>query len=296
MACQYGASSTDERRLAMVAVTIMGAGGAMGRRITRGLAKVGNYELRFVEPGQHGQQLMAEEFGTEHTPIDEAVRGADVVVLAVPDRIIGGIAEDLVPRLEAGTSVLSLDPAAAHANRIPPRDDINMFVVHPTHPPLYDLLREEDPEARRDFWGGGLAHQAMVFAKAWGDEDKFAMVEQLARDMFAPISRSHRVTVDQMVLLEPAMSESVTNACLGLMKQTRERIKEAGVPPAAVDDFFMGHLQIGISLIFDELDWKLSDGAIQAAEESRAILFKDDWYRILDPEEVARSTRSITGG
>ena len=280
----------------MVTVTILGAGGAMGRRITRGLMKAGGYELRFVEPGAKGQELMADEFGTQHTPVEVAVRGTDVVVLAVPDRIVGSIAEDLIPQLEPGTSVLSLDPAAAHAQRIPQRDDINMFVVHPTHPPLYDLLREEDPKARRDFWGGGLAHQAMVFAKAWGEEDKFAMVEELARDMFAPISRSHRVTVEQMVLLEPAMSESVTNACLELMKQTRERVKAAGVPAGAVDDFFMGHLQIGISLIFDELDWKLSEGAIKAAKDSQAILFKDDWYRILAPDEVARSPRSITGG
>lgn len=239
---------------------------------------------------------MADEFGTVATPVEEAVAGSEIVVLAVPDRIVGPIAEDLVPRLDPGASVLSLDPAAAHAGRIPHRDDVNMFVVHPTHPPLYDLLREDDPTARRDFWGGGLAHQAMVFAKAWGDEAAAPAVEQLCRDMFAPISRSHRVSVDQMVLLEPAMSESVTNACLDLMKQCRERVKQAGVPADAVDDFFMGHLQIGISLIFGELDWKLSEGAVKAARESQEILFKDDWYRILDPDEVARSTRSITGG
>lgn len=280
----------------MVKVTILGAGGAMGRRVTRGLQKVEGYELRFVEPAERGRLLMEEEFGTKPLPVDEAVHGADVVVLAVPDRLVGRIAEDLVPRLDSGTSILSLDPAAAHAGRVPSRADINMFVVHPTHPPLYDILREEDPAARRDFWGGGLAHQAMVFAKAWGDESKASMVEQTAKDMFAPISRSHRITVDQMVLLEPAMSESVTNACLELMKQARERVKASGVPAAAVDDFFMGHLQIGISLIFDELDWKLSEGAVFAAREAQQVLFKDDWYRILDPEEVARSTRFITGG
>lgn len=280
----------------MPSITIMGAGGAMGRRITRSLINDPDYKLTFVETAERGQQLMADEFGTSATPVEQAVKGADVVVLALPDRVVGSVAEELIPMLEPGTSVLSLDPAAAHANRIPKRDDINMFVVHPTHPPLYDLLREEDPAARRDFWGGGLAHQAMVFAKAWGDESKYDMVETLARTMFAPISRSHRVTVDQMVLLEPVMSESVTNACLELMKQTRDIIIERGVPEQAVKDFFMGHLQIGISLIFDELDWKLSEGALTAARESQAILFRDDWKRILEPEEVARSTRSITGG
>lgn len=280
----------------MVAVTILGAGGAMGRRITRSLVKLSEYDLRFVEPAEHGQQLMADEFGTSPTPLDEALTGADVVVLAVPDRIIGPIAADLVPRMEPGACLLSLDPAAAHAHRVPRREDISYFVMHPTHPPLYDLLKEEDPKARLDFWGGGLAHQALVWAKAWGDEDKAEMIHQLCRDMFAPISRSHRITVDQMALLEPAMSESVTNACLELMKQARERVKDAGVPGEAVDDFFMGHLQIAISLIFDQLDWKLSEGAVKAAHEAQSVLFKDDWYRILDPAEVQRSTISITGG
>lgn len=280
----------------MVAVTIMGAGGAMGRRITRSLINLEGYQLRFVEPAERGRQLMADEFGTTATELDEAVKGADVVVLAVPDRIVGPIAADLVPRMEPGCCLLSLDPAAAHAGRVPYRDDISYYVMHPTHPPLYDLLAEEDPKARRDFWGGGLAHQALVWAKAWGDEDRAEMIHQLCRAMFAPISRSHRITVDQMALLEPAMSESVTNACLELMKQTRERVKQAGVPGGAVDDFFMGHLQIAISLIFDQLDWKLSEGAVKAAHEAQSVLFKDDWYRILDPAEVQRSTRSITGG
>lgn len=280
----------------MVDVTILGAGGAMGRRITRGLLHHDDVHLRFVEPAAHGRALMADEFGTSAIEVGEAVQGADLVVLAVPDRIVGDVAHDLVSRLDAGTCVLSLDPAAVHADRIPHRDDVSMFVVHPTHPPLYDLLAEDDPDARSDYWGGGRAHQAMVFAQAWGDPAKADMVQTVAATMFAPISRVHRVTVEQMAMLEPAMSESVVNACLELMKQARDRVVAAGVPEAAVHDFFMGHLQIGISLIFDQLDWKLSAGAVQAAHEAQAVLFKDDWHRILDPEEIRRSTRAITGG
>lgn len=280
----------------MLDVTILGAGGAMGRRVTRALRDDGEHRLRFVEPDEAGRARMAAEFATTATDLADCLPSTDVVVLAVPDRIVGAVAADLVPRLRPGTSLLSLDPAAVHAGRIPRRDDIDMFVVHPTHPPLYDLLAEVDPEARRDYWGGGKARQAIVFAQAWGDPSRADAVEALARAMFAPVSRSHRITVDQMVMLEPAMSESVTNACLDLLKQTRDRVIEAGVPAAAVNDFFMGHLQIGISLIFDQLDWKLSEGAVLAARESQDVLFKDDWHRILDPEQIRRSTIAITGG
>lgn len=278
-------------------VAIMGAGGAMGRRITRALLTLPEkYELRFVEAADEGRQRMADEFGTTAMAQEEAVRGVDTVVLATPDRLVGSIAAELVPMLDAGTNLLSLDPAAAHAGRIPVREDVNVFACHPTHPPLYDLLAEESPEARRDFWGGGLAHQALVIAQVWGNAGVYDAVEELAKDMFAPISRSHRITIDQMALCEPAMSESVTNSCIALIKETRDRLIASGVPEAAAKDFCMGHLQIGIALIFEEFNWKLSAGAVQAQAEAREVLFKDDWARILEPDSVLASTRSITSG
>lgn len=279
----------------MAVVTILGAGGAMGRRVTRGLQGSGEqHELRFVEPNAAAQQRMLDENGAQSSDLDAALDGADVVVLATPDRIVSKVTADLMPRLAAGTSILCLDPAAAYAGRIPRRDDVNLFVVHPTHPPLYDLIAEPSIEARTDYWGGGRAHQALVFAQGWGDETRSAMVQELAKQMFAPISRVHVITVDQMILLEPAMSESVTLACIGVMKETRERVKSLGVPEAAVDDFFFGHLQIGLALILDKLDWKLSAGAIQAMKEARSVLFKDDWDRILSEAEVLSSARRIT--
>lgn len=276
-------------------VTIMGAGGAMGRRITRGLQAYGDaYQLRFVEVSENGRRLMAEEFGTVASEQVEALEGARTVVLATPDRLVGRIAQELVPMLDPGTNLLSLDPAAAHAGRIPERADVNVFACHPSHPPLYDLLVEPDPDARTDYWGNGRAHQALVIAQAWGDESEYDSVQKVAEDMFAPISRTHRITVEQMAYLEPAMSESVTNSCLDLMRQTRDHIIASGVPAPAVQDFFMGHLQIGIALIFEQLDWKMSAGAALAMQDAHEVLFKEDWKRILDPEAVLASTRAIT--
>jgi hypothetical protein len=273
----------------------MGAGGAMGRRVTRGLREIpGAYELRFVEVSSDGIARMREEFGTEATEQSEAVKGAQTVVLATPDRLVAKVTASLIPQLDAGTNLLTLDPAALHAERVPRRADVNVFACHPTHPPLYWLLEEETLEARKDYWGSGKARQALVIAQAWGDPTTFDVVQSVAEDMFAPIVRSHRITVDQMALLEPAMSESVTNACVALLKNTRERVIETGVPEQAADDFFWGHFQIAIALIFEQLDWRMSAGAEMAMREAQSVLFKDDWHRILQPDAVLESTRSIT--
>ena len=38
-----------------------------------------------------------------------------------------------------------------------------------------------------------------------GPEEDYARGEAIARAMYAPVMRSHRVTVEQMAILEPAL-------------------------------------------------------------------------------------------
>ena len=279
----------------MTQVALLGAGGNMGRRITRSLRDSSRYELRLIEPGERGRALI-EQTGLRSVSQDEGLAGADVVIFAVPDKIVRSVAAEVIPQLDPGTSVLFLDPAAVAADRVPRRDDIQCYVTHPTHPPLYSLLAETEPEARRDYWGGGLATQAIVFATAWGDEERAALVEDLAIAMFAPISKSYRVTVDQMALLEPALTETLTNGCIAVIREGMERVVAAGVPEEATRMFLMGHLQIGIALIFEQFDWRLSEGAQLALARSREQIFKDDWHRIFEPAAVMDSLKQITGG
>jgi hypothetical protein len=279
----------------MTQVALLGAGGNMGRRITRSLRDSSQYKLRLIEPGERGRSLIEQE-GLRAVGQAEGLAGADVVIFAVPDKIVRDVAADVIPRLDAGTSVLFLDPAAVAADRVPRRADIQCYVTHPTHPPLYSLLAETEPEARRDYWGGGLATQAIVFATAWGDEERAALVEDLAVAMFAPISESYRVTVDQMALLEPALTETLTNGCIAVIREGMERVIAAGVPEEAARTFLMGHLQIGIALIFEQFDWRLSEGAQLALARSREQIFRDDWYRIFEPDAVMDSLKQITGG
>jgi hypothetical protein len=279
----------------MTQVALLGAGGNMGRRITRSLQDSSQYKLRLIEPSERGRALI-EQAGLRTVNQAEGLAGADVVIFAVPDKIVRIVAAEVIPKLDPGTSVLFLDPAAVAADRVPRRPDIRCYVTHPTHPPLYSLLAETDPEARRDYWGGGLATQAIVFAIAWGDEEHAALVEDLAIAMFAPISKSYRVTVDQMALLEPALTETLTNGCIAVIREGMERVIAAGVPEEATRTFLMGHLQIGIALIFEQFDWRLSEGAQLALARSREQIFKDDWYGIFEPAAVMDSLKQITGG
>jgi D-apionate oxidoisomerase len=277
-------------------VAILGSGGNMGRRISGALKENDAYKLRLIEPSERGRSLLA-EMGLSVDEEDKGLQGAEVVIFAVPDMIVRDVAKEIVPKLDPGTSILFLDPAAVAADRILRRDDINCYVTHPTHPPLYSLLGESEPRAREDYWGGGWARQAIVFAVGWGDDGHLSsQVEELAMAMFAPVTRSHRITVDQMAMLEPALSETLTNGCIALIHEGMSRVIAAGVPEDATKDFLMGHFQIGIAIIFEQLNWKLSAGAAMALSKARETLFKDDWYKIFERDAIMASVRDITGG
>ena len=71
----------------------------------------------------------------------EDLESADVVILAVPDTLIGKLAAELSPLLAPGTMVITLDAAAPFAGHLPDRPDLVAFgtdrtSLHPVrHPP-----------------------------------------------------------------------------------------------------------------------------------------------------------------
>jgi len=277
----------------MTTIALFGAGGKMGIRLTRSIKDDGEYRLHYVEPSVDGQSRLS-ELGVAVTAADEAAGAADVVILAVPDTLIARVAEQIIDRVRPGAMVMTLDPAAAHAGRLPERRDVSYFVTHPTHPPLYDLLAEESPEARRDYWGGGVAKQALVCALHSGPDEDYDKGAAIAARIFRPVSRVHRVTVEQMALLEPAMSESVTLTCISVLRQTLDEVIRRGVPAQAARDFMLGHIQIELAILFDALDWQVSAGAKQALVEATPVLFRSDWKKVLEPEEIMKSVRRIS--
>ena len=107
----------------MESIALIGAGGTIGCRITDNLRHM-QYDVRYVENGEVGIENI-EKRGLTVNPVGDAVEDADAVILAVPDRLIGGIAGEIVPVLKRGCLVITLDPAAGYGGLLPKRDGIS---------------------------------------------------------------------------------------------------------------------------------------------------------------------------
>src|SRR5690348_10682275 len=131
-------------------IAVVGAGGKMGMRVSNNLHR-SNHTVYYAENSPAGQQRTVDA-GRSVTDTATAVADADVVILAVPDTALAPVSADVVPKLRPGTVVLTLDPAAAYANLLHPRADVEYAVAHPCHPSVF--LQRRTPEELADTFGG----------------------------------------------------------------------------------------------------------------------------------------------
>jgi hypothetical protein len=275
----------------MINISLVGAGGKMGCRLTDNFLRHPEYKLHYLEVSQPGITQLAAR-GITPAREEAAIPISDVVILALPDRIIGPLSHKIISKMKPGALVLTLDPAAPFDGVILQREDLGYVIAHPCHPSVFNW--EPTEAAFRDFYGGISARQSIVVTLLSGTEEHYSTGEKIAQDMYAPIHHTHRITLEQMAILEPAMVETLAQTCMEAVREGFERIVELGVPEAAARDFVLGHLRIQIAVLFKEVNGTFSDAAYKISQRARPIIFRDNWQKIFDIEDIRQQVKDIT--
>jgi hypothetical protein len=275
-------------------IALLGAGGKMGVRLAKNLTG-SRFEVRHVEVSEVGRKRLRDELGVECVDQAKALDNANVVILAIPDTLIGKVAAAISPQLAPGTMVMTLDAAAPFAGELPARADLTIFVAHPCHPSVFN--DETTLEAKRDYFGGLAAKQAIVCALMRGPDEHYALAEDVAKRMYAPVLRAHRATVDQMAILEPVLSETITATCLTIIREATDEAIRRGVSKEAAFDFVLGHMNVEAAILFDQLPGvRMSDAANRAVDRAKKEIFVPDWKKVFEREAIAESIKAITTG
>lgn len=271
-------------------ITLVGAGGKMGCRITDNFLKT-DFEVHHLEVSPKGLENLKTR-GVVAAEAARAVPVSDVVILAVPDVAIGAISRSVVPLMRPGALLMTLDPAAPLDGQLALRPDIGCVIAHPCHPSIFNW--EPTESAFRDFYGGISAKQPAVVALMQGSEADYDLGVNVTKAMYAPVNRIHRVTLEQMAILEPALVETLAQTCMEIVKDGYDRTVAAGVPAEAARDFVLGHLRIQIAVLFGEMNGTFSDAAYKISKRARPVLFRDGWEKIFEPADIRAQVRDIT--
>lgn len=263
----------------------------MGVRLTKNLMDSA-YEMSYLEVSAEGIDRV-EALGVSVSQPETVISDADVVIFAVPDIYIKQVAEQYVPQMKPGALGVCLDPAAPLAGALPPREDIAYFAAHPSHPSVFNW--EPDEDKHYDYFGGIAARQTIVCALIQGDDKYYAVGEALSRTMYAPVTTSHRITLKDMGILEPALSETFCGAMVTKMKEAVDIVVAKGVPKEAAYDFFLGHVNIELALLFNQLPGgQFSDAAKKAIKIGEPLIFKESWKDIFEDDSVMEQIKAIT--
>lgn len=274
----------------MKKVALIGAGGKMGMRITKNLID-SPYQMSYCELSAEGIERL-KALNVSVCKADEALASADLVILAVPDVILGKVSEEVIPKMKNGSIAVTLDPAAALAGKIKKREGIAYFIAHPAHPSIFNW--EPTQEAQRDYFGGNLAKQTIVCALMNGEDAAYLEGEALAKIMYGPVSKSFRITAEQMGLLEPALVETLCSTLQVIVREGLDEVIKRGVPAEAAKEFLLGHLNIQLAVLYDQIPGAVfSDAANKAIVRGKPLLINKDWKKVFEPNNVMEQINDI---
>jgi len=265
-------------------VTVVGAGGKMGMRVSANLDRTA-YTTFYAETFPAAQDRVRAA-GRELTDAMDAVPRSDVVILAVPDVLLGEISASIVPAAKPGAVILTLDPAAAYAGVLARRADLHLAVAHPCHPSVF--LERTSAQEWADTFGGVAAPQDVVAAIESSDPSARDRAEAVVRAIYAPVIDVHWVTVEQLAFLEPTLVETITCMISGLLKEAlRETVETVGVPEPAARAMLFGHTQVALTNSLRGSN-PFSEACLIAMDYGRQTVITEDWKKVFDRDELDR--------
>ena len=274
-----------------IVVSVIGAGGKMGTRVSNNLAKhAADITMHLCENSPQGVKGIQER-GFSVMDSKEAVPKSDVIILAVPDTLIQVVSKDIVKLMTPNTTLMILDPAAAVAKELALRDDCTFVVVHPCHPSYF--LDQDTPEARQDYFGGVAGKQDIVMAKIQGDDDNFAKARKIGEIMFAPVLHSYVMSVRDIAFLEPTLVEILGATTLYAMAETVKEAERRGIPRAAAESFLSGHIYNLSANFLGKLNAKVSDACMVAIELGNQLVLREDWKKIWEDDVLDASIQAM---
>ncbi len=86
----------------MTKITLVGAGGKMGCRLTDNFLKFKEYELQYLEVSTQGC-INLRKRGVATSVQQDVIPDSDVVILSLPDVAIGSLSKEIIPQMKPGT-------------------------------------------------------------------------------------------------------------------------------------------------------------------------------------------------
>ncbi|MCA6217608.1 ketol-acid reductoisomerase [Ideonella sp. B7] len=199
----------------------------------------------------------AEKAGLKVAEIAEAVKGADVVMILLPDEQIADVYNNQVaPNLKPGASLAFAHGFNVHYNQVVPRDDVDVWMVAPKAPG--HTVRGTYTQ------GGGVPHLIAVYADKSGKARDLALSYAVANGggKAGIIETTFREETETDLFGEQAV---LCGGAVELIKAGFETLTEAGYAPEMAYFECLHELKLIVDLIYEggigNMNYSISNNA-----------------------------------
>ena len=216
-----------------------------------------------------------------------------MVIMAVPDRMFGTVAAQVVPLMRRGAMLVCLDPAGPHAGLIPAREDISVFVCHPAHP--VGVQRRDGYGSPVRFLRIGKARQPIVCALMQGPEERLLEGRATGHghvEAGDPCPSGHRGADGDSGARFVRDGRRHLHRGDSRSHGRSDRTRRAG---RSGPGFPARPRLLALGIVFDRAGFTFSDGAKKAIEKPRRTSFSPTGRRSSNPKSCVKSVAKITG-
>ncbi len=236
-------------------VTIIGYG-SQGHAHANNLKDSGVDVVVGLRPGS-ASAAKAEAAGLVVKPIDEAVKGADVVMVLAPDEHQAVLYRQVIePNIKEGAALAFAHGFAIHYNQIVPREDLDVIMIAPKAPG--HTVRSEFVK------GGGIPDLVAVYQDASGHARAIALsyASAIGGGRTGIIETTFKDETETDLFGEQAV---LCGGCVELVKAGFETLVEAGYAPEMAYFECLHELKLIVDLMYEggiaNMNYSISNNA-----------------------------------
>jgi len=199
----------------------------------------------------------ADKAGLKVADVGEAVNGADVVMILLPDEQIASVYKnDVEPNIRAGASLAFAHGFNIHYGQVVPREDLDVWMVAPKAPG--HTVRNTYTQ------GGGVPHLIAVHADRSGKARDLALSYAVANGggKAGVIETSFREETETDLFGEQAV---LCGGCVELVKAGFETLVDAGYSPEMAYFECLHELKLIVDLMYEggiaNMNYSISNNA-----------------------------------
>ncbi len=199
----------------------------------------------------------AEAAGLTVKPLDEAVKGADVVMVLAPDEHQAALYRAVIePNIKEGAALAFAHGFAIHYNQIVPREDLDVIMIAPKAPG--HTVRSEFVK------GGGIPDLVAVYQDASGEARAIALsyASAIGGGRTGIIETTFKDETETDLFGEQAV---LCGGCVELVKAGFETLVEAGYAPEMAYFECLHELKLIVDLMYEggiaNMNYSISNNA-----------------------------------